>query len=894
MQKAIWLLATSTVIHNSLLCGMEIESSPELSQEFLGNSSNLAADITPNYAWHFENESSGDLSFNPNVYFLAGDIASIQSSPPLSLNFQTGIVYISITNTPRAAWYFDAGTDALSPPFNANIYFLNGSLDSIASSPPLSLSFNGTFLSLAAAGTTHAWYYDNFLSPSDLNANIYYLNGAIDGITHSSLTSVPFLGNSPSLAIDSNSTASWYYDASLASAGPDYNGKVYYLTGSDPGIESSNGLTCTFQSSSAILFSDAAQNTAWFADSGNISRTGNATAYYLQGAMPNILESHRSFAFSTPYVLVATDKKPNAAWYYNYFSDAIGFSGQVYYLEGSSSEIQSSPSSLCIFQTKDAGFLQSGTENKGWYFDRGFISSPGFEGNVYYLNGSLSGINSTTITLPFQTQYSELIIGKDSNTAWYFDVAKDSTTAPFLSNVYYLSGSTEAISFSGLTLTFNTNSQFYVLDPSSGGLWYADFGGQGTGLNGKIYYLSGSSSGISSVSTTAHFSSNYATLASAGPSAVWYYNKDIADNSVYYIKVNPGSNSLSVHGWTSGTQGALLNSVFNTMIAPIKTMHAQTSRPKPFSKPIPLSFYSIFSETNLLADARDFATQSKNDKEKTSPYLFQIIPFYDFIHQKNQGSIPAFNNNIAGALTTFDAKVDPFVIGGGLAYTYNHADLTNGLGHININQEVGTVYSSWQNERFFIGASLWGGFYQLKGVRETAGQFTSNYSTQGYTFTPHIELKAFPLFKESWLAVNPFIMGDWIVLWQKSYKEKGIQQTSIKTPSEQSSLLRTEAGIYIQQFLTLNSWKIELLEKASYVNQLPFQKNSFLPLFVGSSSLFSIQAGTLSTQNLGAIEFKTIFYPNSHKIPFFGIDLQGEFGSKLYSYFVNVETGWNF
>jgi hypothetical protein len=78
------------------------------------------------------------------------------------------------------------------------------------------------------------------------------------------------------------------------------------------------------------------------------------------------------------------------------------------------------------------------------------------------------------------------------------------------------------------------------------------------------------------------------------------------------------------------------------------------------------------------------------------------------------------------------------------------------------------------------------------------------------------------------------------------------------------------------------------------VNQLPFQENFFLPLFIGSSPLFSIQTGTLSTQNLGAIEFKTIFYPNSHAIPFLGIDLQGEFGSKLYSYFANVEMGWNF
>jgi hypothetical protein len=328
-------------------------------------------------------------------------------------------------------------------------------------------------------------------------------------------------------------------------------------------------------------------------------------------------------------------------------------------------------------------------------------------------------------------------------------------------------------------------------------------------------------------------------------------------------------------------------------------MNARLSRRNTSPKFNQLSSHSVFSGDSLLADASDFPTcsntlQKCDSQRRNSSYLLQIIPFYDFIHQKKQSSIPAFNNNIAGVLTTFDAEIDPFILGGGLTYTYNHAHLIGGLGKANINQEVGVVYTSWQNKRLFIGVNLWGGFYQLNGKRETSGNFTSKYTTQGYTLTPHLELKGSIPSHKNWLSFSPFIMGDWVFLWQNHYTEKGDDQTSLKVPSQQSSLLRTEIGLYVQQFLTLNAGRIEFLEKASYVNQLPFQQNTLLPLITGSTSLFSIGTGTLSIQNLGAIELKSIFYPENHKIPFLGIDLQGEFGAKLRSYFVAIEAGWGF
>ncbi len=876
---------------------MTIESSPVLTQEFQGSSSDLVFDLTPNNAWHFDITSSGTPSFNRNIYFLEGSVESIQSSPPLLLGFKTGNAYATSANGPKTAWYFDAGDD--NTPSDANVYFLSGSIEDILHSPSLLLNFNGNSLNLAPTPIAHkAWYYDGYIETSNL-ANIYYLSGSIDGIAHSSLTNLPFQGVSPVVAIDSNPTAAWYYDLSqLPNTGSNYYGNVYYLTGSELEINSSNALTCTFHGSYAPLFPDTAYNTAWYAD-GSLSTGNVATIYYLKGDIPNITETHRSFNFLTPYVTVTLNNKPDAAWYYNYYGDTLGFSARIYYLEGSSIEIASSPSASFTFQTYNALFAQSNTENRGWYFDRGFIETPGFNGNIYYLDGSLEAINSSSATFSFQTQYAELVVGKDSETAWYFDTYKDSLTPPFLSNVYYLSGSIEAITSSATTLTFNTNSQNFLLDSSSDRLWLSDFGGLGTNFDGKIYYLSGSTSSISSVSTVVPFNSDQAFMLLAGPNSVWYYDKANAGNHVYYIKANPESQSLIVSGWTSGIQGALLNSVFNTTLGQIKTMNARVSRSHTPLKSNELSYHWDFSGDDLLADASDFPTRINTSKKRDSqrsncPYMLQIIPFYDFIHQKQQNFIPEFNNNIAGFLTTFDAEITPFISGGGFAYTYNHAHFIGGLGQATIHQEVGVIYTSWENQYLFAGVNLWGGFYQLNGTRESSGNFTSKYTTYGYTLTPHFELKGSILSKEDWFSLSPFIMSDWVFLWQNAYTEQGIDQISLKVPAQSPSFLRSEIGLYVQQFLTLNAGRIEFLEKASYVNQLPFQQNTLLPIIAGSLSVFSIGSGTLSIQNLGAIELKSIFHPKNHKIPFFGIDLQGEFGAKLSSYFVALEAGWNF
>ena len=107
-------------------------------------------------------------------------------------------------------------------------------------------------------------------------------------------------------------------------------------------------------------------------------------------------------------------------------------------------------------------------------------------------------------------------------------------------------------------------------------------------------------------------------------------------------------------------------------------------------------------------------------------------------------------------------------------------------------------------------------------------------------------------------------------------------------------MLRTEGGMRLIENFSVKWGKIVLTEKGSYINQTPFFNSSPSAVFIGSASVFSITTGTLSVQNLGAFEFSCAFLPTHPKVPNFTFDFQGEWGSKMQSYFASLQIGKDF
>jgi hypothetical protein len=274
-------------------------------------------------------------------------------------------------------------------------------------------------------------------------------------------------------------------------------------------------------------------------------------------------------------------------------------------------------------------------------------------------------------------------------------------------------------------------------------------------------------------------------------------------------------------------------------------------------------------------------------KEKRPSWTEWTSFFGDYAYQGAQQNIPAYSNEIAGALAALEYDgMRNVTIGAGLAYALTYVHYANSLGHGRINQEYALAYAEFTKRHFYFNAALWGALYQMHNKRHTLGVITSVSSPHGWLLSPHVELSAPFTFsgKRHYLSLDPFVMFDWANSWQKSFREHGESGFNIVLNRQYSSLLRSEAGLRIYETLEYawGSFKIE--EKASYVNKAPFHTGVGSAIFVGALSSFSIETFSSSMQNLGVAQIAFYFTPWNIKYPHGTLDYQGEFGSSFQSH----------
>ena len=276
-----------------------------------------------------------------------------------------------------------------------------------------------------------------------------------------------------------------------------------------------------------------------------------------------------------------------------------------------------------------------------------------------------------------------------------------------------------------------------------------------------------------------------------------------------------------------------------------------------------------------------------------APYDIWLMPFGDLLHQAKEGSLPSFTNQVAGGLLGFDAQCGrEGVVGGSLGYAFDYVHYGEGLGHAKINQETAAVYGSWNGNIGYVNGALWGGIYQVTNERH-ALFFTSIGKIDGYLLSPHIEGGAVLRTPKDFFYIEPFGMVDWANSWQKSYRETGTPLV-LDVPSRHASLLKCEAGLRFYETITIKTLQILLVEKASYINQTPFNMGDETVTFVGSDIPFPAAIGGTRTQNLAGIEVHCWFVPLKVKSFYGSIDAQGEFGSSFQSYLASFTIGRRF
>jgi outer membrane autotransporter protein len=309
--------------------------------------------------------------------------------------------------------------------------------------------------------------------------------------------------------------------------------------------------------------------------------------------------------------------------------------------------------------------------------------------------------------------------------------------------------------------------------------------------------------------------------------------------------------------------------------------------------------------TNEFHDELIASLSLPKKETKNSPLYDSESIWFEVIgalaYQKAQHQTVGFNPLTAGVILAYDHKfTKKWRLGGGLAYLFTHIHEKKNQGHSNINQEDAFVYSSWDNQQFYIDMLLLAGAVQIDQLRNTLMSgfaFRSSSHPKGWQCLPHLELgfklDAVNQSRTSKFCLNPFAMLDWANAWQDSYKEEGDSPFNSSQKSYYGSLLRTEAGLRFYETLFFTSWNLTIQEKISYVNTQSFNAGKVNAFLVGSPGSFTVE--TLSSpQNLGVAQLAMCFDLVNRGYPITTLFYQAEFGSHYQSHQLNLELGWQF
>ena len=300
----------------------------------------------------------------------------------------------------------------------------------------------------------------------------------------------------------------------------------------------------------------------------------------------------------------------------------------------------------------------------------------------------------------------------------------------------------------------------------------------------------------------------------------------------------------------------------------------------------------------LVCNDMELALGSAPKKRNPPPLLNQnaiwVAPFGDYVHLKAQGAIPNYTNAVSGALIGYDYQFSNALVGASLGYAFNYVHYSNSLGHGKVQEEMANIYGSYFQDHFRCNAALWGGIYQFWNTRHTLSIITSEAMTHGWILSPHIELATpWAIDQNQRYFVEPFAMFDWVNSWQNHFTESGAAGFNLNMGHHYGSLLQSEVGLRFYQQFPYGWGNFNLEEKASYVNQAPFQFNSVTTSFVGATSTFPIAVASTKVENLAALQLVGSFVPQDSAYSG-GFSLQATANGSYQSYFASLFGSWNF
>jgi outer membrane autotransporter protein len=214
--------------------------------------------------------------------------------------------------------------------------------------------------------------------------------------------------------------------------------------------------------------------------------------------------------------------------------------------------------------------------------------------------------------------------------------------------------------------------------------------------------------------------------------------------------------------------------------------------------------YSAFGEVNMQVGSVIIDTMHHHLKEhclEVASFGIWTEPFGYWFHENSEDDQVGFHSKTGGVALGVDfpmGKSATFGIGGGLDHTRLNWD--NNRGHADINNYFAGLYTDFEGDSAYFGASVVGGkdyFDVHRNINFSTIDRTATSNYHGYDLVGQVR-GGFNFDMRS-LSFSPYATWDYMMLWQKGFTENNAQSLNLDVQSNHQSGWRSELGLEIRR-----------------------------------------------------------------------------------------------
>ena len=280
-------------------------------------------------------------------------------------------------------------------------------------------------------------------------------------------------------------------------------------------------------------------------------------------------------------------------------------------------------------------------------------------------------------------------------------------------------------------------------------------------------------------------------------------------------------------------------------------------------------------------------------KKKEFPYSVWANGVGLYATQGPLAGTPSFRYSSTGGFAGLDyIGVENMWFGGSVGYLYTMLQQSANAGHQHIQNIYLSGYIYFVLSKFAIDLALTPAYLYTTNHRNVSephftGVAIGRFPT--YEITPHIGINY--TWDYRWGAVSPFVRCDWTVNWNGGFTEVNAQSYDIQQPGSVNSLLQTEVGLNLYEYLNLGERGFFYFrQKLGYLNRVPFEPSTSSGVYVESFTNFTVAVGS-AMQNMVTGSFE-ILYQKGNSSGFVNYDIQHGGGFLMQMVTLNVRQNF--